>query len=153
MGFSNKHQHTKSYKVDDNLHTLERNHTLFTHVYIQENPTTTRTINIRFTIVQYYSLKTYNQFNNRIISLPVLSYYIFLHLKVRNTWNIGYLSHAFQKHRRSRDYNVYSLSIDRICHIVFWGLFLAWCLHSDRADFVVHIFIVYVFDFPKEMTV
>jgi hypothetical protein len=95
----------------------------------------------------------YNLFNNHITSLPVLSYRIFLHLKVRNTLNIGYLLHAFQKFRRSRDYNVYSLSIDRICHIVFWGLFLAWCLHFDQTDFVVYIFITYVFDFLKEITV
>jgi hypothetical protein len=49
----------------------------------------------------------YNLFNNHIIpvSLPALSYHIFLHSKIRNTWNIGYLLHAFQKFRRSRDYN------------------------------------------------
>jgi hypothetical protein len=34
--------------------------------------------------VKYYSLMTYNLFNHHIICLPVLSYYIFLHLKVRN---------------------------------------------------------------------
>jgi hypothetical protein len=61
--------------------------------------------------------------------------------------------HLKKKIRRSRDYNVYSLSIDRICHIVFRSLSLAWCLHFDRADFVVHIFIVYIFDFLKEITV
>jgi hypothetical protein len=79
---------------------------------------------------------TYNLFNYHIISLPVLCYNIFLHLKVKDTWNIGYLLHAFQKFRRSRDYNL-----------------LAWCLHFDRADFVVHIFIVYIFDFLKEIMV
>jgi hypothetical protein len=54
---------------------------------------------------------TYNLFDNRIVSLPVLSYDIFLHLKVRNAWNIRYLLHAFKKFRKSRDY-VYSISID-----------------------------------------
>jgi hypothetical protein len=36
---------------------------------------------------------------------------------------------------------------------MFTGLFLAWCLHFDRADFLVHICIVYIFDFLKETTV
>jgi hypothetical protein len=34
---------------------------------------------------------TYDLFYNRIISLPVLSYHIFLHLKFRYAWGIGYL--------------------------------------------------------------
>jgi hypothetical protein len=55
---------------------------------------------------------TYNLFNNGIICLLVLSYHVILHLKVRNTWNIGYLLHAFQNFMRSHDYSVYSLSID-----------------------------------------
>jgi hypothetical protein len=69
------------------------------YLYIQEKPLTT----IRFTTVKYYSLMTYNLFNNLIISLPVLCYHIFLHLKVRNAWNIVYLLQAFQKFKRSRD--------------------------------------------------
>jgi hypothetical protein len=52
------------------------------YLYIQENPVTIRIINIHFTTVKYYSSLTYNLFNNRIISLPVLSYHIFLHLEV-----------------------------------------------------------------------
>jgi hypothetical protein len=92
-------------------------------------------------------------FNNRIVSLHVISYHdIFLHLKVRNTWNVGYSLDAFQKFGRSRDYNVYILFNDRIAKL-FLGLFLASCLHFYRADFVVHIFIVYIFDFRKETTV
>jgi hypothetical protein len=55
-------------------------------------------------------MENHNLFNNRIISLSVLSYHIFLHLKVRNAWNIGYLSHAFQKFtssikNKTRKYN------------------------------------------------
>jgi hypothetical protein len=31
--------------------------------------------------------------------------------------------------------------------------YFAWRLHFDRADFVLYIFIVYIFDFLKEITV
>jgi hypothetical protein len=82
-------RNTKSYNVDDNLQDLKRNHHLFIS---REKPLTIRTRNINFTTVRYgyYSLMTYNLFNNRIRSLPVLCYHTFLHLKVRNTWTIVY---------------------------------------------------------------
>jgi hypothetical protein len=105
-------RNTNSYNVEHNVHALERNHNLF--IYPGKTPYNSYNINIRFTTVRYYSLMTYNIFNYRITSLPVLSYHIFLHLKFRIVWNIGYLLHAFQKCTRSP---VYSLSIDRICHM------------------------------------
>jgi hypothetical protein len=58
------------------------------YLYIQKKTLTTRTINIRFTTVKYYSLITYNLFNIACV--------IYSHLNVRNAWHIGYLLHAFQ---------------------------------------------------------
>jgi hypothetical protein len=57
----NIQRYTKSYNVQHKVHTLERNRNLFI-----QNPLTTHTINIRFTTVKYYSLMTYNLFDNYI---------------------------------------------------------------------------------------
>jgi hypothetical protein len=105
----NMQRNTKSYNA---VLALERNHNLF--IYAGKTP-----YNSYNKHLFYSSLMIYNLSNNSSIRLSVLSCHIFLHLKGRNTWNIGYLLFAFQTFRRSPDYNVYSFSIDRICHNVF----------------------------------
>jgi hypothetical protein len=56
-----------------------------TKSYNEETPQIIRTINIRFTTARYYFLMINDLANNCIISLPVLSYDIFLHLKVNKS--------------------------------------------------------------------
>jgi hypothetical protein len=74
----------------------------------------------------------------------ISNHIIFLHLKFKNTLNIGYYMYkhfirgftCYCNIRRSHDCDVYPLSIYKNT-----TLYSHCCLHFDTVDFVVHLYI------------
>ena len=99
-----------------------------------------------------------------VFSMHVIYNHIFWYLQFRYMSNISYLLQTFQAwfwillpYKEIAPlwrFSFFSFKeLPRCRHFVCLGLFLAGCLHFHRADFVVHIFTVYMFDFLKEITV